>query len=273
MGLPLLAAGGLIGGKVLGGLTDILGGNSAADDLRKAQGRARGDISTGYAGAIGAQNPIYETGLNAYQNLAEQQAGGAFNNPHVDPFKLDPNAIFSDPTYQSQMRSGTMAIDNSAERSGDLFSGKTAMDQQQFGNDLFANRYDALQGQGQAAQNAAVAQNQAANAQNFGQGMSLAQPGFGAANALSDLNVGQGNALASNDLGLGQINAGNTLRTSGAIGGMFNDLGGGLADMLAPGAGVPGMVGSAANGGVNMFDPSYFNTPKAPKLGTLGRGM
>ena len=289
MPLPLLAAGAaLAGGKLLGGLSDILGGNSAADALKAAQGQARTDLSTGYNSAKDVQNPIYQTGLGTYDKLSGQYNSGALNAPHMDPFKFDPQSVFQDPEYQAQLKSGTRALDNSAERSGDLFSGKTAEDQMKFGQDLFANRSDDLYNRGFNANNTAFNQNLAGTNQQFQQGMSLSNPAFHAGDVLSGLDTGEGTALATNDLGSGQIRAGNILRTSGALGGMAGDIGSAGSDILSgmiPGmptsspistgvdpssiAGTPGMT--SPYGSMDPNNPAFLGYPGANKV--LGMGQ
>lgn len=238
MPLPFLSAGAQIGGKLLGGISDIIGGDRAAAALKKAQGKARSDLTQGYGQAQGYQRPIYDTGLKNYTNLSNDYASGRFANPHMDAYRFDPQSVFQDPEYQASLRAGTDTLDASASKGSMLFSGQHAKDLQQFGQDTFAKRSDMLYDRGFNAQNTAFNQNAMSNLNNFNMGQNLVQPLSGAASNLSNLAMNQGQDLANNSLGSGQIRAGNILRTSNALGGMAGDVGSGAADYLL-GKGTP----------------------------------
>jgi len=233
IGGPVGAGIGAIGGGILGGIADIWGGNEAADAQKAAQNAARNDLNTGYTTATGFQQPIYDTGINNYTGLSDKYAAGGFN--------LNPEDVFKDPSYQAQMRSGVAAINSGAEGRGNLFSTGNQRALTGFGQDLFANREDALQNRLNTR---------------FQQGMQLSQPGFGAANNLSNLATEHYADLANNDLGSGSIRAGNIQNTTGAITGFLGDVSGGndyqnyLASLKKKGggAGVAGDPNSLGTG-------------------------
>jgi hypothetical protein len=240
MGIPAWAAASQVGGKVLGGVADWIGGDLAADALKRAQRGARVDLTQGYSQGMGFQRPIYDTALKGYQNLAGDVQGGRYSTQAPGQFQFDPQQVFQDPEYQASMRAGTEALDSSASSGSMLFSGQHQKDLSQFGQDVFSQRSDALWNRGFNAQNMNFNQSLAANQQNYGMAHDLTQPLMGAANNMTDLAVNQGQDLAANTLGSGQIRAGNILRTSGALGGMAGDIGSGSADYLL-GRGMPGV--------------------------------
>ena len=270
---PLMALGANLAGGALSGLTDILGGNAAASALKSANRRARTDLTQGYQQAQGYQQPLYDTGMKNYQSLSNAYGAGQFQNPHMDPYKFDPQSVFQDPEYQAQMRAGTEAINRHAQTTGNLFSGINNRDLTQFGQDLFAQRSDALYNRGFNAQNMAFNQNLAGNQQNFNQGLSLANPGFAAANNLSNLGVGLGEDLAANSQERGAIRAQNLSNTYGAASGFFSNLGNQAAGLLGTGSGAsmgPAMAGApySAQGSWN----SQINKMKNPNPYDLGYG-
>lgn len=230
----MLGALGALGSNLLGGAlsgaADILGGNAAANALKRANSRARTDLTQGYQQAQGYQQPLYDTGMKNYQSLSNAYGSGQFQNPHMDPYKFDPQSVFQDPEYQAQMRAGQQAINGGAQVKGMLFSGLNNRDLTQFGQDLFAQRSDALYNRGFNAQNTAFNQNLAGNQQNFNQGLSLANPGFAAANNLSNIGMGMGQDLANNSLAAGSIRANGIMNTANALGKGISKLGGNLAD-------------------------------------------
>lgn len=231
--VPLLAAGGVLaGGKILGGVSDIIGGNKAADALKRAQRGARSDLTTGFNEAKGYQQPIYDAALGNYSNLSDRYASGAFSNPEMTPYQFDPQSVFQDPEYQASIRAGTEAINSGANKKGMLFSGINNRDLHQFGQDTFARRSDELWRRGVDATNTAFNQNAQSRLTDFNMGNTLAQPLTGTAGQLTNLAVDQGTALADNTLGSGQIRAGNILRTSRALGDMAGDVAGIGADAI-----------------------------------------
>lgn len=225
--LPLLAAGLALGGaSAINSGLNYFGAKSAGQAQRKAQGRARTDLTAGYDQAKGYQQPLYDTGMGQYQNLAQRYGAGDLINPHMDPYKFDPQSVFQDPEYAASMRAGTEAINSGANANSMLFSGTNNRDLQQFGQDTFAKRSDALYNRGYNAQNMAFDQNSRTNLTDFNMGMGLANPGIGAANSLTGLAQGQGQDLANNSLGTGQINAQTAQNQYGAWGQGITDIGG-----------------------------------------------
>lgn len=231
MPVPLLAPAAIAlggAGLVNAGL-NYLGGDAAARAQRRAQGRARTDLNEGYGAAKGYQQPIYDQGMQAYGNLNDRYAQGGFSNPHMDPYQFDPQQVFQDPEYQASMRAGTEAINAGANANSMLFSGVNARDLNQFGQDVFAKRSDALYNRGFNAANTAFDQNARTNLADFNMGNTLAQPGFSAANNLTQLSTSQGQDLANNSLGTGVINAQNVMNK-------YNSVGQGLTDLTNVGA-------------------------------------
>ena len=232
MPLPLLAAGAMLGGEILGAGADWLGGNAVADAQRRAQRNARNDLTAGYSQGMGFQQPIYDTALGNYQNLSQGYAQGNFNTPQMSPFTFDPQSVFQDPEYKAQMQAGSDAINTGAQAKGTLFSGAADRDLTNYGQGLFAQRSDALYNRGFNAQNTAFNQNLAGNAQNFNMGMDLANPLGQAAGNLTDLSVGRGQDLANNSTGFGNIRAQNINNTANAFGGVANKAGSLGSDLL-----------------------------------------
>lgn len=275
MPLPLLAAAGVLGGASLANSAlNYFGSQGAASAQRRAQGKARTDLTAGYGEAKGYQKPLYDTGMGQYQNLSDRYSAGGFANPHMDAYKFDPQQVFQDPEYQASMRAGTEAINSGANANSMLFSGTNARDLQQFGQDTFGRRSDTLYNRGFNAQNTAFDQNARTNLADFNMGNTLAQPGIGAANNLTNLAQGQGQDLANNSLGTGQINAQGIQNQYGAIGQGLTDLGNIGADTFL-GYGKPGVNQPSAGGGVNASGQSWEDQidgmiNKTP-LGSLNR--
>ncbi len=142
----------------------------------------------------------------------------------MDAYQFDPQSVFKDPEYQAQMRAGTDAINGQANGNSMLFSGQNQRDLQQFGQDTFAGRSDALYNRGFNAQNTAFNQNALSNQNNFNQGLALTQPLGQAAGRLTDLSVMQGGDLANNDLAAGAIRTGNINNTTGQLTSMNSNL-------------------------------------------------
>jgi len=224
LGLTDLAGALPIVGGLTSALTNKLGGDQAANSLKAANTKARTDLTQGYSQGMGFQQPIYDTAKNNYTDLSGKYASGGFSNPHMDPFKFDPQSVFQDPEYKAQMGAGTEAINRHAEATGGLFGGGQNRDLTQFGQDLFAKRSDALYNRGFDATNTAFNQNAASNATAFNQGNQLTQPLTGSANQLTDLSVNQGSDLAGNDQAAGNIRANNILGTTKAINGGISTL-------------------------------------------------
>lgn len=240
MPLPLLAAAGVLGaGSLLNTGMNIIGGNQAAKAQRRAQGAARTDLTTGYDEAKGYQKPIYNTGVQQYQDLSGRYSAGDLTNPHMDPYKFDPNSVFQDPEYQAAQRAGTESINSGANADSMLFSGQNQKDLTQFGMDNYAKRSDALYKRGFDATNTAFDQNAQTNLTDFNMGMGLANPGLRAAGDLSNLAQGEGQDLANNSLGTGQINAGQINNMAGSIGSGLTDLSKIGADYLSGPAKAP----------------------------------
>lgn len=156
---------------------------------------------------MGFQQPIYNQSLGQYQNLSHAYNTGGFDIPHMEAYQFNPNQVFQDPEYQAQMRAGSQALNAGAQGKGTLFSGANDRDLMQYGQDLFANRSDALYNRGFNAQNTAFNQNLAGTGQNFNQGLALTQPLAGSAQNLSSLSTQRGADLASLNLGQGMVDS------------------------------------------------------------------
>lgn len=247
MPLPLVAAAGALGaGSLLNTGLNVIGGNQAAKAQRRAQGKARTDLTQGYGAAEGFQKPIYDEALGNYTDLSAAYKGGEFANPKMEAYKFDPNSVFEDPEYQASMRAGTEAINSGANAGSMLFSGQNQKDLTQFGMDNFSKRSDALYKRGFDATNTAFDQNSQTNLTNFNMGDRLTQPLMGSAENLSGLAQSQGQDLANNSTGQGVIQSNNIMNTTNALGSGLTDLskigadymaGAGKASPLQPKAG------------------------------------
>lgn len=218
-------------GEIVGGVADIVGGNKASNVARRATRKAGGMIDSAYGDAIDLAKPIQETAAGDYQSLSDRYGAGEFRNPdqqkyQAGEFDYDPNEVFSDPEYQAQMRAGTQAIEGGAASKGGLFSGRTQMDLNKFGSDLFAGRSDELYNRNRSqyqddrdfdygAENRAYDANALNRSQDFSQGQTLASYAPGATQDMIDLGLGRGQAKADTELGVGQIRS-NAIR--GAFG-------------------------------------------------------
>lgn len=212
------------GAGTINGIANIWGGNLAAKAQRKANDKARTDLTKGYDEGKGYQNPIYDTSLKNYTDLSSGVAGGKYANPHMDAYQFDPQSVFQDPEYQAAMRSGTETINSGANKDSMLFSGQNSRDLTQFGQDEFAKRSDALYKRGFDSTNKAFDQNALTNQSNFNQGLALTQPLTGSANQLTDLSVMEGGDLANNDLSNGAIRTANINNTTGQLVGINSNL-------------------------------------------------
>jgi hypothetical protein len=202
------------GAGTVNGVANIWGGNLAAKAQKKAQRKARTDLTKGYAEGEGFQQPIYDTGLGNYQGLSGGFASGKYDIAKMDPYAFDPNSVFQDPEFQASMKAGTQALDASANAGSNLFSGAHQRDLQEFGQDTFAQRSDALYDRGFNATNTAFNQNLIGSGQNFNQGLALTTPLGTAAGKLTDLSVMEGQDLANNSVGSGVIRANNINNTT-----------------------------------------------------------
>jgi hypothetical protein len=223
-------------GKVLSniasGAVDLFTAGKQADAQRAGLRNARSNLNAGYTQGLGYQQPIYDTGTKNYSNLSDAYGRGEFDPGKMSAFEWDPNQVFQDPEYQASMRAGSQAINSGAAGRGMLYSGNTLSDLNQFGQDTFARRSDALYDRGFNAQNTAFNQNLARGGQMFNQGMSLAQPGFSAANNMTNLVTDRGESLANIDMGMAGVRANELGRKGRATGGLLGDMGAGADEYL-----------------------------------------
>jgi hypothetical protein len=229
---PLGPLGVELGGKVLGGLSSIFGGDAGAEAQQQGISNAKTDINTGFDAAKGIENPIYQTGLSNLNTLSDKYNAGGFSNPTMRPYKFDPQSVFSDPEYAAQMKAGTDAINGGAEKKGTLFSGANDRDLTKFGQDTFAGRSDDLYNRGFNATNTAYNQNSQNNATQYNEGAGLTNFLPSAANNLSNLNTQQGENLGNLDLTAGGANGSTAINTGNTIGNTVSGQGG-LTDLLS----------------------------------------
>ena len=215
-------------GTVLGGVTDIIGSKMASGARRDAEKKAMADLNKGLTEAKGYQSGIYEPGIGVYQDLVGRYEGGEFQRPD---FEYDPQDVFSDPEYQAAMRAGSSALGSSAEAKGDLFSTASQQAQQQFGQDLFSQRSDALFNR--AAQVEDMARK--ADLMDYEMGMGLSAPAFNAADDLSNLAYSGGKDLADMRLQAGRGRSGDIMGMSNILGGAGKKLLGYGSDYLLGG--------------------------------------
>lgn len=251
MDYNLTSAGVNAGGKILGGVANWFGADSAEKAKKRGIRMAQGDINEGYGNAMDLNQPIYDTALGDYKNLSQSYGRGEYDMPESKAyqggqFNWNPGQVFEDPEYKANLQAGTDAISQSAASKGNLFSGETGQDLRKYGQDLFAQRSDELYGRGRHAfendrdfgfdaNNTAWNQNFARTGRDFQQGAELAGYLPGAANTLTDLNTDKAQQLANLDLGYGQAGAegarGQSDALSGMLGGVGEDAGGYLSLM------------------------------------------
>lgn len=186
--------------------------------------------------SIGGANvpPVNNPSLTGGSNLLAPSGYGAFTQPWTQQF-TPPNNVTeqNDPGYQFRLNQGEQALQRSAAAQGNLLTGNTARDIQNYGQDYASNEYNNVYNRalGQYQQNYNIFNNNQANAYNrlaslagLGQ-VSANQLGQFGQNAASNV----GNILLTTGAQQGQnaLNAGSA-RASGYIGGA-NALSGGLA--------------------------------------------
>ncbi len=212
-------------GEILGGGLDILGGNKASGIERRATRKAGNYLDQGHQQGIDLAKPMQETAAGDFQRQSERYNAGEFSNPdqqkyQAGEFNYDPNAVFNDPEYKAQLRSGQQAIEGGAASHGGLFSGRTQQDLTKYGSDLFANRSDELYKRNRGeyendrnfdygATNRAYDTNAANRALDFTQGNTLAGYAPGQTENLIDLGLGRAQSKADTELGVGGIRSGN----------------------------------------------------------------
>lgn len=199
------------GDKLIGGVSDLIGGSAAAKAKARGEKRAMSSLTGGLAEAKGYQQPIQEAGVGAYTDLAGRYGAGEFDR---DEFGFDPEDVFNDPEFQASLRAGTAARDSSAMSKGDLFSTAAGQAQQQFGQDLFSQRSDALFDRAMDTEN----MGRQSDLTDFNMGMNIAQPGINAAGDLSDLSYRGGRDIADLHMGAGKRKAGDAIRKSNILG-------------------------------------------------------
>ena len=243
-----MAAGDLVGGAV-----DLFSGNKASNIERRATRKAGRLLDDGYEGAIDLAKPMQETAMGDYQRQSDRYGSGDFRMPdqkayEAGGFSFNPNDVFSDPEYKAQLRAGQQAVEGGASSRGGLFSGRTAIDLQQKGQDIFAGRSDELYNRGRSAyendrnfdynaENRAYDTNADNRALDFEQGQTLANFAPDANADLMNLGLGRAQAKADTELGVGDIRSG-AWRAGGRKAGrlaqgatdMALDLGKGYAD-------------------------------------------
>jgi hypothetical protein len=212
-----------------------VGEEAAYKRLARGERSARADILGGYGRARGYEEPIYGTGLEAYERLAGEYGRGEFDRPE---FAFDPQSVFQDPEFAAAMRAGGAALGSSAEARGDLFSTASQQALQKFGQDLFARRSDELF---QRAKDVYGLGRQRA-LDRFALGMQLAEPGLSAAPRLAGLSADEARLLAESSRRAADIRAaqlrkrasllGDVLGTGAAIGRTFATGGAGGAGDL-----------------------------------------
>ncbi len=212
-------------GEILGGGLDILGGNKASGIERRATRKAGNYLDQGYQQGIDLAKPMQETAAGDFQRQSDRYNAGEFSNPdqqkyQAGEFNYDPNAVFNDPEYKAQLRSGQQAIEGGAASHGGLFSGRTQQDLTKYGSDLFANRSDELYKRNRGAYendrnfdygatNRAYDTNADNRKTDFSEGNILADYAPEQTKGLIDLGLGRAEGKANTELGVGGIRAGN----------------------------------------------------------------
>ena len=224
----LIPAAKFVGGNLLQGGADLIGGEFASKAMGKAEKAARKDFEKGLGEAKGYYSPLYEQGTGVYSDLVGGYQAGEFERPD---FSFDPASVFQDPEFDAAMRAGASALGSSAEAKGDLFSTGSQQALQQFGQDLFSTRADELFDRAVTEEELG----RQADLTSFDMGMSLAQPGINAAAPLADLAYGGGKELADMRLMTGRRRAGDAIRRSNILGETGQKLLGAGVDLLGTG--------------------------------------
>lgn len=204
-------------GDVMGLANPLLSGlgiQKAGEQQRQGLNAAMGQLNTAYGQANNLERPIYDTGLQNYQNLSEQNAAGAFSMPKAtayDPgqfnFQADPGYQFTKSQGEDQIRNQAAAggMAHSPQTTKALMGYDTGLANQTF-NDAF-NRFNTNRNFGFNAANTAFNQNFMNNNAAFSRGQALMNPAFGAANTMGANAIGLGNQLAGIEEQKGGINA------------------------------------------------------------------
>ena len=239
--LTIGALGAYGAGELVKGITGAVGAVGAARAQRRGISRAQGKLKSGYDAATGTLQPFQSTAMGDYNRLSGDVGAGKYDL--ADPgsykeseFHWDPNSVFSDPEYKAQMESGTEAINSGAAAKGQTFGGTNLRDLTKYGQNLFADRSDALYGRTRSAHefdntmgfnsfNSGFSNKLAARNANYGAARDLAQYGPQSTEALANLQYGYGQGAGNLDINQGNANANGILGTTGAIGNTFSDLG------------------------------------------------
>lgn len=226
-----------IGSSVLGGVTDIIGGNKAGDAIQGGIEQGIGFQQAATAAARDQLTPFSEAGRSALERFQE--------GLDVD-YKDVLAGIEDDPFYQFQLQQGLENVQGSAAAGGSLQSGRTLKAITEFSQGLASQQaQQALQRQRQQQSDL----------------FSLAQTGFNADQSIANAELGLGSNLANLALASGENRAD---KISNQFNAVKNIAGGGLSALggLGGGGGVTGAVtggsalGRVGGGSVDFGTPS-----------------
>lgn len=144
----------------------LSGATAARRQLSRGTAAATQALEEGFQEARGFQDPFFQAGTGALQQLVN----------------FDPSRIARDPGFKFQLQQGLGALETGAAARGGLLSGANLAAQQQFGQGLASD----------------FAQQQ------FGRLSQLANLGFGAGANLANLRTGQAAGTSAAQLGAGQ---------------------------------------------------------------------
>ena len=215
-------------------LWDFLSGNSAveaANAENAAAQQAMGAVKQYGTQAQGYQQPYYQAGTGAMQNLAQQVQGGQYQyNPQFD-FQADPG-------YQWQLQQGNNAIMGNAAAGGIQLSGATMKALQRYGQGLANQTYNQAFGRFANQRDYGAQQNQ----MQYGRMAGLSEIGQNSGNNMSNIANQQGQSVA-------QLYGAQGANTAAGIMGQANMQGNTLNSLLGLGGSVAGLFMGGKGGG------------------------
>jgi len=246
------------GGSLLGGLF----GNSASKDYVKALKQAQDYLKGQEQEGIQNYSPFLNAGTNAVNTLGDLMSSpgaGLLKNwtgQFTAPTAAEAEAT---PGYQFQLKAGMDALQNSAAGKGNLLSGRTMADLNNYAQGVASTNY-------QNVFNNAFTQYQSAynsflNNQNntFSRLMGLSGMGMNAAQGDAGLISNIGGDIASLMGQQGAASAQGKMALGNGISGLLSNIGGGFTmNGLMNSPSFSGSTSLFADPGMNILQPSYM---------------
>ena len=268
---PWGAAIGAVIGGVGGGIEGYLSDKNSANAQNSIKGATQAQIDAAqqaqqqatqyYGQAISAQQPIYQQGLQAGQQLASQTPYqyGTYQAPEFN-YQADPGAAF-------RMQQGLQGVQNSAAAQGTGLSGATMKALEKYGSNLASQEYGNAYGRYADTQNRAQSAYQTAQSgglqayqANLGRLSNLATMGQNAGNQISYYNAGLGNEQVGLTGQMGNAKAQQIMAPSN-VQQYYQQQGQNQAGNLAAGLGtIAGQTYNSLNGTQQSQNSSYPST-------------